>query len=52
MTQRKVWEVKARQGQGPWKRYLFASRARALEAIAAYLKDGNEIMGPDPRNVY
>lgn len=49
---RKVWEVEAWQGEGHRSQYLFASKARALQAVAAYLKDGNTISGPRPRNVY
>lgn len=49
---RKVWEVEAWQGEGRRCQYLFASKARALQAVAAYLKDGNTISGPRPRNVY
>jgi len=49
---RKVWEVEAQQGDGPRFQYLFSSKARAQQAAAAYLNDGNKISGPRPRNVY
>jgi hypothetical protein len=49
---RKVWEVEAWQGHGPRCQYLFTSKARAERAVIAYLKDGNTISGPRPRNVY
>jgi hypothetical protein len=49
---RKVWEVEARQGDAPWHRYLFASKARAEQAAADYARTGNTVSGPRAVNVY
>ena len=49
---RKVWEVEVWRDEGRRFQHLFTSKARALQAVAAYLKDGNTISGPRPRSVY
>lgn len=49
---RKVWEIEVWRDEGCRCQYLFTSKARAERVIAIYLKDGNTISGPRPRNVY